>query len=164
MDFDAFQAVANTIALVDREGVSGGRQIAGAVLFAVPRQLWPDKPLATGQLVGEKSGYAFTNISAPLWAELYVDGGLLLVLAGFLAYGAAVRTLDRWYRWSQRGGGGARVVSVLVPIYAGYQFFVLRGSLMPAVAYLTPIVLFALACSCGLRLPRPSQGRVPCTS
>lgn len=163
MDFDAFQAVANTVALVDREGVTGGAQVAGAVLFAVPRSLWPDKPLATGQLVGEKSGYAFTNLSAPLWTELYVDGGLLLVVAGFLAYGAGVRTLDRWYRWSQRGGG-ARVVSVLVPIYAGYQFFVLRGSLMPAVAYLTPIVLFALACSVPLRLPRASRGRIPCTS
>ena len=155
MDFDSYQQIANTVALVDREGLQFGRQIAGAVLFWVPRSLWSDKPLSTGEYVGEQTGHAFTNLSAPLWMEFYIDGGLLLVFLGFLGYGLVVRTLDEWNQWS-KGHGGARVVSLLVPVYAGYQFFLLRGSLMPAIAYLTPIVIFAVICS--LPIPLPSKG------
>jgi oligosaccharide repeat unit polymerase len=154
-DFDAFQMVTNTIMVTDKIGYQFGRQVGGALAFWVPRFIWPGKPLTTGELIAEQAGYSFTNLSAPLWAEFYVDGGWLLVVVGFAIYGALMRTLDRWNRMYQSSSDSrARVVSVLVPIYAGYQFFLLRGSLMPAIAYLTPIVLFALLCSIHLGYSR----------
>jgi hypothetical protein len=147
-DFDAFQMIANAVIVTDEIGYQFGRQIGGALAFWVPRSMWLSKPLTTGELIAEQAGHSFTNLSAPLWAEFYVDGGWLLVVGGFTIYGALVRTLDRWHRMSQSSSDSrARVVLVLVPIYAGYQFFLLRGSLMPAIAYLAPMVLFALLCS-----------------
>jgi oligosaccharide repeat unit polymerase len=147
-DFDAFQMMANTVITTDEIGYQFGRQIGGAFAFWVPRFIWPSKPLATGEFIAEQAGYSFTNVSSPLWAEFYVDGGWLLVVVGFIIYGALVQTLDRWNRMYQSASDlRARVVLVLVPIYAGYQFFLLRGALMPAIAYLAPMVLFAVLCS-----------------
>jgi hypothetical protein len=143
--------VANTMIVTREIGYQFGQQLGGALAFWVPRFIWPGKPLTTGELIAEQAGYSFTNLSAPLWAEFYVDGGWLLVAVGFTIYGTLVRTLDRWNRQYQSSSDlRARVVLVLVPIYAGYQFFLLRGSLMPAIAYLTPMVLFALLCSARL--------------
>lgn len=149
-DFDAFQVVANTTSVIAYHDHQLGRQITGALLFWVPRTLWPTKPISTGQWVAERKGYHFTNLSAPLWTELYVDGGWILLVVGFLGYGAFVRTLDGWYVASLRDGR-VQIISALAPIFAGYQFFLLRGSLMPAAAYLAPMVLFLLLCS--LRVP-----------
>lgn len=159
-DFDAFQMVANGVDALDRNDFQLGRQTIGALFFWVPRSIWSGKPIPTGQWIAEQQGYSFTNLSSPLWVELYIDGGLFLLVFGFIGYGYLVRTIDRWYALSQRSGD-VRVISIIVPIYAGYQFFVLRGSLMPAVAYFAPILLVAITCSIHMsgRWPRPARNR-----
>lgn len=144
-DFDAFQMTANGASVMETSDYKLGRQLAGAFLFWVPRSVWPDKPVPTGVWIAKQVGYQFTNLSSPLWIEFYVDGGWLLLVVGFVGYGYLVRTLDRWYASSRVRK--ARVIEVLVPVYAGYQIFLLRGPLMPAVAYLSPILLFTLLCS-----------------
>jgi hypothetical protein len=152
-DFDAFQMIVNTRNFVEASGPLLGRQITGSALFWVPRSFWRDKPLHTGELVGTFAGYSYTNLSAPLWAELFVDGGWILLILGFWFYGRFVKTLDHWHVVAKRHGV-ATVASVVVPIYAGYQLFLLRGALMPALAYLTPMVLLAIVTSWGLPEPR----------
>lgn len=154
-DFDAFQQVINTVKTVEKSGLRFGVQVGGSLLFFVPRSIWPNKPVATGQWVAERMGYGYTNLSSPLWAEFYVDGGWLLLVLGFIGYGYLVGILDKWYAQSSWIGTPPRVVSLVVPIYAGYQFFLLRGALMPAIAYFTPILLFALLCGM-----RPGIGRI----
>jgi hypothetical protein len=146
-DYDAFQMITNAAMVLEKNGTDFqlGRQISGALLFWVPRALWPNKPIATGEWIAERQGYGYTNLSAPLWVEFFIDGGWLLLMIGFMGYGYLVRVVDRWHAISHNSGS-ARIVSILVPIYAGYQLFLLRGSLMPALAYLTPIVLVALVC------------------
>tara|TARA_R100001143_G_C3360377_1_gene135036 strand:- start:10071 stop:11486 length:1416 start_codon:yes stop_codon:yes gene_type:complete len=145
-DYDAFQMVANTVAFTENAGYQVGQQLVGAGLFWVPRAIWPSKPIPTGQMIGEQVGYGFTNLSAPLWAEFYIDGGFILVILGFFGYGYLVRTLDSWYAYSC-SQSASWVLSIMVPIYAGYQFFLLRGALMPAIAYFAPMLLVALICS-----------------
>lgn len=146
-DYDAFQMITNAAMVLEQSGTDFqlGRQISGALLFWVPRAIWQSKPISTGQWIAEQQGYDYTNLSAPLWAEFFIDGGWLLLVMGFMVYGYLVRIIDRWHAISHNTGQ-ARIVSVLIPIYAGYQFFLLRGALMPALAYLTPIVLVALVC------------------
>jgi len=142
-DYDSFQQVMNGMRMVQRDGFQYGRQITGALLFWVPRSMWPQKAEPTGVLIAEKNGYLFTNLSAPLWIEFYVDGGWLLVIPGFIFYGAFVRWADDVRR---KRAGRATPAYLLVTIYAGYQIFLLRGSLMPAIAYLAPVVPIVLAC------------------
>jgi len=146
-DYDAFQMITNATMVLEQNGTDYqlGRQLSGSLLFWVPRAIWSNKPIATGEWVAERQGYGYTNLSAPLWVEFFIDGGWLLLMIGFMGYGYLVRVLDRWHAIGHNAGE-ARVVSILIPIYAGYQFFLLRGSLMPALAYLMPILLVALLC------------------
>lgn len=144
VDYDSFQQIVNGIRMVERDGFEYGKQLLGATFFWVPRSVWTTKPEPTGPLIAERNSYTFTNLSAPLWIEFYVDGGWILVLVGFAAYGYVVRRLDY-----ARQGATSRTAPayVFATIYSGYQIFLLRGSLLPAVAYITPIIPIIWLCS-----------------
>jgi hypothetical protein len=157
-DYDAFAQVVNTVAYVDREGVTDGRQALGVALFWVPRSVWPDKPIDTGVLLAEANDYDFTNLSAPIWAEMYINGGWLVVVLGSLALGVGV------------GAAGARtwvhdrdssVAAIALGLVSFYLLIVLRGSLLQSMAHLSVLV----ACTLFLRSRggerSRSSGRAP---
>ena len=116
-DYDAFQMITNAATVLEQSGTDFqlGRQVSGAVLFWVPRAIWQNKPIATGEWIAERQGYDFTNLSAPLWAEFFIDGGWFLLMIGFMGYGYLVRVVDRWHAISHNSGQ-ARIVSILIPI------------------------------------------------
>ncbi len=140
-DFDAFDMVNNTLAYVSEEGTTNGRQALGAVLFWVPRAVWADKPRDTGILLADFRDYAVSNLSSPFWAELFIDGGWMLVFVGMLGLGLAVRRLDRHAGSSGdtpfRGG-------VLADILPFYFIIMLRGSLLQSMAGFTVLAVSSL--------------------
>ena len=73
------------------------------------------------------------------------------MIIGFAGYGLLMGGLESLYR---RATGG--LIALLIPLLAGYQFFLLRGDLMPAIAYLAP----ALLC-CAFVAPKASGARSP---
>lgn len=142
-DFDAFQQVANGITFVDAYGTRGGSQISSALLFFIPRSLWSDKAPATGPLVTASLGVtANTNVSAPLWEEAYVDFGLAGVVAALGLLGCLTAYLELAVQSSSARGGG--VGMVVVPYFAAYGVFILRGSLLPAIGPLAFAILLLL--------------------
>ncbi|MBO9568552.1 MAG: hypothetical protein J7503_06975 [Cellulomonas iranensis] len=146
-DFDQMVMVANTVTYTQvGEGHTGGRQLLGAVLFFVPRQVWPGKAQDTGVLVGEWMGTVNTNLSSPWWAELWVDGGWVAVVLGSAALGLAAARADRRYLVALRRARVSDPVLVVVPVVAGYAFILLRGSLLQAMGRL------AILAACGLVL------------
>lgn len=135
-DYDAFAQTNNSINMVAHNGLSYGRQLAGLMFFWVPRSLWSGKPRDTALVISDFMGYSFKNLSAPLVSELYVNGGVILVVIGFALIGFALR------RWLD-GGGSAHsaalcIVACVVPFYSP---ILLRGSLLQATGY---AALFAL--------------------
>ena len=135
----AYDAWANTISvaeMVSREGVSWGKQLAGALLFFVPHSIWPGKPQATGIVIGEylSRNYRmwFLNLSAPLPAEGYLD----FAWAGVVAYGVI---LGRFSRRIDALIASSPMRRALGFYLSFYMIFLLRGSLMVAVAYVTPV-------------------------
>ena len=81
-------------------------------------------------------GYSFKNLSAPLVSELYVNGGVILVVIGFALIGFALR---RWLDGSGSAHSAALcIVACVVPFYSP---ILLRGSLLQATGY---AALFAL--------------------
>ncbi|WP_370248084.1 hypothetical protein [Nocardioides sp.] len=130
-DFDSFAQLANTITYVTAQGVTAGNQLLGVVFFWVPRSVWASKPVDTGVLVGEFRGYRFTNLSAPVWAEAYINFGTLGVCAALLALGYAVRRADD--RYIALGSSAATFTSLQGAILPFYGIIVLRGSLLQAV-------------------------------
>jgi hypothetical protein len=142
-DYDAFGQTANTVQYVDEFGLTDGRQLSGALLFFVPRQIWPSKANDTGSVIAAAKGYHFTNLSEPLWAELYIDGWWPLLVIGFVGLGAA----------AELGGialarsGAGSVSAVAGGILSFYLIILLRGSLLQAMGNLVVIVLCLYASS-----------------
>jgi len=150
-DFDAFDMVNNTLAFVQAEGTTGGRQALGAALFWVPRAVWEDKPRDTGILLAAFRDYSVSNLSSPLWAELFIDGGWVLVAVGMVGLGIFVRRLDR-----HAGTGGDATVQrgVLADILPFYFIIMLRGSLLQSMAGFTVLALSSLVVTA--RSPGPA--------
>jgi hypothetical protein len=136
-DYDAFAQINNTILYTSEHGTTRGRQALGVALFFVPRSIWQTKPLDTGVLLAQDRGYQFTNLSAPLWAELFINGSWPAVLVGMYILGVAVRRMDKRFEHEESRAGPWSVATACL---AFYQFIVLRGSLLQATAYLMVIV------------------------
>ncbi len=131
-DYDAYQMLSNTIAAVEDAGTDHGYHILGAVLFFVPREAWSTKPYSTGQTVGEHTGYRMVNLSLPLWGEFFYAGSVLLVAAGFFFYGIASAKMERSCL------NPSYPQMILLAYAAGFQIFLLRGSLLAGLAYSLP--------------------------
>ncbi len=138
-DYDAFQQIANTVEFVSADGITFGRQLLGALFFWVPRAIWSGKPVGSGQMVAEHVGYDFSNLSSPLWAEAYINAGLIGVVAILLLFGLVTSLLQSGYVASMEKGG-LTLIGGLVPILAGFQFFFLRGDLQNGIAYMVPML------------------------
>jgi hypothetical protein len=132
--YDAWANIYTAIEMTARNGLSAGRQLAGALLFYVPSSWWPGKPLATGIEIGNflMTYYTmwFNNLSAPLIAEGFLDFGYL----GVVAYALGLAGLVQGIEYGAAPGRSA--LSQAVAIYLGFFLvFLLRGSLMIAFAY-----------------------------
>ncbi|MDH6226036.1 hypothetical protein [Streptomyces sp. MJP52] len=133
-DYDQIGMFANTITYVDSAGHTYGNQLAGCLLFAVPRSVWEGKPVDTGVMVGQWMGTRNTNLSSPVWAELYVDFGAVGMTAGLGLVGYAAARFDRRVARASAGRRGhpGRLLLVVAPLIAGYSFILLRGPLLQA--------------------------------
>jgi hypothetical protein len=130
-DFDAFDQVNNAVAYVQAEGTTQGGQALGAALFWVPRSIWAGKPQDTGVLLADFREYTFSNLSAPLWAELFINGGWPVLVLGMAALGVLVRRLDGGPVTDGRGRHGGGVLADILPFYF---IIMLRGSLLQSMA------------------------------
>lgn len=158
-DYDALAQVNNTVRYVDERGYTNGRQALGVVLFFVPRNIWSGKPDDTGVVLANYRGYRFNNLSAPLWAELFINFSWGGVIIGMGLLGVAVRRLDEHLVSDLgRASPGAVAASCL----AFYLLIILRGSLLQATAYLVVILGSVLLVSRKTPTsPIPASGRSP---
>ncbi|MFR9674955.1 hypothetical protein [Streptomyces sp. TR06-5] len=142
-DYDQTGMFANTVSFAESgEGHSYGRQLAGTLLFFVPRSAWEGKPEDSGVRVGEWMGMDNTNLSAPLWSELWLDFGPPGMGLGFLGLGyAAARTDRRYVAATVEDTRPGNVTAVVVPLLAGYSFILLRGPLLQAAGRIAVAVL-----------------------
>lgn len=146
-DYDAFWQIANAYSFVLDGLVHVGQQALGSLLFWVPRALWADKPVDTSILLANYRGYSFTNLSAPLWAEFLVNGGIPLLVVGFLLTGYFLRVMDKRLLPAFAAAGYWVIVGAIFPVY---MTILLRGSFLQA----TGAVAVALACLLIVRKPQ----------
>ena len=141
-DYDQFTMLANTLSYTQDNGVSWGTQALGPLFFWVPRVAWPDKPLDTGVEVGMWMHSTNLNLSAPLWAEAWINFGLLGLILVFVALGLLARRLDSGFRAEILSKGSVGYLGI--SIFAGYLFIILRGSLLQSMGRLLILVLSIL--------------------
>jgi hypothetical protein len=134
INYDSWANVYTSVEIVRVHGLQWGHQLLGSLLFFVPSSLWTSKPLATGIFLGNylTAHYDmwFTNLSAPLVGEGYLDFGYagVVVYAAVMAYvvtllNSLARRQDKW-------------AALPMAIYASvFLMIVLRGSLMIAMGF-----------------------------
>lgn len=153
--YPVYQMALNGDQYVRASGFTQGDQMIGAIFAFVPRSVWPDKAIATGQLIDPRY-----LRSSSVWTEAYVDFGIPGVVVIFTLLGVFIRRLSIRGRTASPG-----VVHALVPLVAIYSFFVLRGSLLPAAATLYQIAaFFALAIAFGRTRDRADGAAIETTS
>ena len=131
--YDAHQMFISIYQYVKKYGVSYGKQLLGALLFFVPRSIWPGKPYGSGQTVFEAlKQHEFTNVSAPLVAESYINFGILGIALFGTAIGLITTKMDRAF-WREKNRFSP--FCVLYPFLILKFFFMLRGDLMSTWAY-----------------------------
>lgn len=144
LDLDGFQSTINIIKLHDDIGGKMGVNLLSALLFFVPKDIWPTKSPGTGVEAGIHAAYPFTNLSAPLPSEFYIDFGYSGVVILSLLFGMLVRACDESFQHFKKTGD--IVGQVLTATAAGYVFIILRGTL---VGVMGPIALsLGLAAIC----------------
>lgn len=156
-DFDVFQQTANGVVYVDLFDHMYGKNILGALLFWVPRSMWPEKPWGTGVVVPCALGYSFCNFASPLWMEFYVSFGFLGVVFLIGLYGFFSGRADDRYAAQDRSKTTINTIDFLVPFLAGFQFFILRGDLLNVVAYSSLTVLLILIATRPRNAPRSAS-------
>lgn len=140
INYDSWANIYTAVEIVKVHGMQWGHQLLGSLLFFVPSSVWSAKPLATGIFLADYliRNYSmwFTNLSAPLVAEGYLDFGP----GGVVAYAAALA----WFvvllnRIAERG---AKWISLPLAIYSSvFLMIVLRGSLMIAMGFAAAALL-----------------------
>ncbi|MDP1616616.1 O-antigen polymerase [Phenylobacterium sp.] len=127
-DFDAYKQVTDTLIYYGYADHRWGYNFFGALLFFVPRALWPSKPYDTGKYVSEGLGYTYTNVSNPLPAEAMAAFGLIGVVFILFLFGVLIAYIERraLVATVTKSGPAALFVYALM---AGYITIILRGAL-----------------------------------
>lgn len=142
LDYDSWSMGMAGVEYVSTNGPTYGRQMIGSLLFFIPRSWWNAKPTGSGHLVAEKLLMArysmwFSNLSFPLFAEGYINFGVLGVILFGWILGRASAKIDSYL--TSRGEYGF-ADSVIIYI-AFHMIFMLRGDLMSSFAYLIGFLL-----------------------
>lgn len=128
-DFDSFQSLANAISVGT---VSWGAQLLGALLFFVPRSVWPDKPIGTGADLAIEQNFYWTNISMNFMGEGFLNFHYPGVILFMLVLGWIAGQLDFRF-WTRRYATARTDAQYLLLI--GLFFFIMRGDLMSSFAF-----------------------------
>jgi len=134
LDYDSWSETMATIRYVDTFGVTYGRQLYGALLFFVPRSIWPNKPIGSGHLVASEYLMVqhtmwFTNLSNSFPSEGYINFGLIGVVLFALMLAILSKITDEFEKHND--------LRLVFAVYTSFHMvFMLRGDLMSSFSYL----------------------------
>jgi hypothetical protein len=136
LNYDAYTNFSATIEYVEGNHLSYGHQLSGGLFFFVPRKIWTNKPVSSGEFIGNylrvnygKPG-SFTNLSNPFISEGYLNFGLLgiILFAILLAF-----FMTRMVNWIN----GDNPLKIAASFYASiHLIFFLRGDFTNGYAFL----------------------------
>jgi hypothetical protein len=134
INYDSWANIYTAVEYVQVHGLQWGHQLMGSLLFFVPSAIWTTKPLATGIFLANYliNNYAmwFTNLSAPIVAEGYLDFGYVGVMANAVVTAVVVTLLNNLA--ARRDKWSAFPMAVYLSIFL---MLVMRGSLMIAMGF-----------------------------
>lgn len=141
-NYDAYTMLMFIRDYVDTLGITWGNQLLGALLFFIPRSLWSAKPIGSGGTVLTNLNYSFTNVSAPLPAEGFINFGLVGTIIFAFAVGFIVARLDKkfWINGKEIKKVDTTFLGIMYPFLLSLFFFMCRGDLLSTYAYMFALV------------------------
>ena len=134
-DFDAYSMFARGLIYVKINGLTFGRQLLGAMLFFVPRAIWPTKPIGSGHMIAKSFNWTFTNLSFPFIGEGYINFGIIGIVIFAIILGYLNSRFDYNYEIKSKLNDSISILEIYYPALIGFLFFILRGDLMSSWAY-----------------------------
>ena len=136
-NFDAF----GMFALALSKGVVVyGANILTAILFFVPRTIWPTKEVGSGHKISGELDLTLDNVSMPFFAEGYLALGILGLILFPLILARVVYLADKYFYNNTLNEENISILSPLKIIFffnfIFLCFFILRGDLLSSYAYL----------------------------
>jgi hypothetical protein len=146
--FDGFEQIIHTLDYVIKHSSTYGHQLLGAIFFFIPRAVWPNKPIGSGDFLLYEYILNYTsmsaNISSPLLAEMIINFSYLLGPIIFFIFGWLVALFDYKYKLARLAFSrvrlkkkGSRISFTLIyyPIFLSCFLFILRGDLQSAASF-----------------------------
>jgi hypothetical protein len=135
LHYDAYANFMATIDYYDKKDVVPGKQLAGSILFFVPRKIWPEKPESTGFKIGnyliDKYKFDFNNLSNPYISEGYINFGFLGIPLFAIILALILMRLIKMLN-------GYDPLKYAFAFYTAiYMMYFLRGDLTNGIAYIT---------------------------
>lgn len=151
VDFDAYSMLCRIIRQVDYSGLMLGRQILSTLFFFVPRAVIPIKGVPTGTLIAELQHQWYTNLSAPVIGEAFIDFGYLGIIVYALVLTVFLIRIDEnyWrviysYEKNAVTKGGVSYIELGYPFAVGFLFYIMRGALQPTFLRFMGFYLFLI--------------------
>ncbi len=136
LHFDAYSMM---MRVIKDDIVTYGNQLIGALLFWVPRSVWPSKPIGSGHFVAEQTNLSFNNLSMPFWGEGYINFGYFGVALFTIVSAVFIARTDSKF-WNITVKQERNLDTILYYLLLGLLMFVLRGDMMSGTAYTCGIV------------------------
>lgn len=131
--FDSYQSFAIAY---QYKIITFGYQLLGPILFFIPRIYWDAKPIGSGHFVAHMFDLPFTNISSNIYAEAYINFGVIgciffSIMLGF--FGG---------KFSYQLASNKESIPKKIILYGASAYFIyfLRGDLISPTAYFSAFV------------------------
>lgn len=131
LHFDAYFMFAQVLKM---RMITDGQQLLGVLFFWVPRIIWPDKPIGSGQMIAEKTHMSYTNLSMPYFAEGYINFGYIGIIIFVIIIVYFVLYWDRLF-WRNIRFQKSNINQLIYFLLIGLFLFTLRGDLLSGFSY-----------------------------
>jgi hypothetical protein len=152
-DYDSYSMFARATEYVEVYGKTFGRQLLGVIFFFIPRSVWPNKPIGSGEVIGRAQGQEFTNISCQIFGEGYINFGFLGALAFAIIIGILIKKIDYIYRAFLKDNQDFTTLSIIYPGSIFLFYFLCRGDLLSTfsslIGFIGTVVLMVFICRRG---------------
>ncbi|EXM40996.1 hypothetical protein RASY3_02440, partial [Ruminococcus albus SY3] len=139
-DYDAYTMFLGSVKYVSNYDITYGLQLLSAILFFVPRSLWKNKAIGSGATVMAALKTAnVSNISCPIFAEAYINFGLVGIVIFSLFLGNIVYKIDYAY-WNSSDESFSAIKSIY-PFFTLFILIVFRGDLLNAYSWTIGYIL-----------------------
>ena len=136
LNYDAYSNFSATIEYVEQDQLSYGKQLSGALFFFIPRKIWTNKPISSGEFIGNYlrdnygNPFSFTNLSNPYVSEGYLNFGIFGVILFAILLAFFMVQMVNWIN-------GDNPLKIAASFYASiHLIFFLRGDFTNGYAFL----------------------------